>query len=84
LKERDVNASYARDHPDKNHGDASATQRFQKLGQAWDICQKHYENPARSYVPERGAGIWGPDDDDDDYDMRGSFDPDMMDFFRCV
>ncbi|KAJ7273394.1 hypothetical protein C8J57DRAFT_1317799 [Mycena rebaudengoi] len=73
-----------KDHPDKNHGDASATQRFQKLGQAWDICQKHYENPARSYVPERGAGIWGPDDDDDDYDMRGSFDPDMMDFFRFM
>jgi hypothetical protein len=28
-------------------GDPAATQRFQKLGAAWDICQTHFEDPSR-------------------------------------
>ncbi|KAJ6547234.1 hypothetical protein B0H19DRAFT_1164637 [Mycena capillaripes] len=39
-----------RHHPDKNPGDPAATQRFQKLGAAWDVCQRHFEDPSRSYV----------------------------------
>ncbi|KAJ7043370.1 hypothetical protein C8F04DRAFT_1074557 [Mycena alexandri] len=46
-----------RHHPDKNTGDPSATQRFQKIGAAWDVCQKHFANPEGSYVGRR-------DDDD--------------------
>ncbi|KAJ7684809.1 hypothetical protein DFH06DRAFT_19820 [Mycena polygramma] len=39
-----------RHHPDKNPGDPAATQRFQKLSASWEICQRHFENPSRSYV----------------------------------
>lgn len=42
-------------HPDRNHKDSTATQRFQEIGAAWDICLRHYDNPARSHVPDPAA-----------------------------
>ena len=48
-------------HPDRNHGDPNATQRFQQvckrssllfslylyfqISHSWDICQRYYEGP---------------------------------------
>ncbi|CAA7267976.1 unnamed protein product [Cyclocybe aegerita] len=46
-------------HPDRNHGDPTATQRFQQIGAAWDICQRHYDNPLWSHRSE-----FNPDEDD--------------------
>ncbi|KAJ7470447.1 hypothetical protein FB451DRAFT_1253747 [Mycena latifolia] len=65
-----------RHHPDKNPGDPAATQRFQKVGAAWDICQRHYEDPSRSYVEERGSRHF---DDDDDF-----VDPEDLAFFMFM
>ncbi|KAF8964086.1 hypothetical protein BDZ97DRAFT_943617 [Flammula alnicola] len=42
-------------HPDRNHGDPTATQRFQQIGAAWNICQRHFDNPSWSHVPEPSA-----------------------------
>jgi curved DNA-binding protein CbpA len=63
--------------PDKNPDDASAHERFQKIGHAWDVVQKYYDNPA-----------WGDEDafyspfDDDDDDDDSLDEDDAMDFFR--
>ncbi|KAH8829643.1 hypothetical protein DL96DRAFT_1598953 [Flagelloscypha sp. PMI_526] len=59
-------------HPDKNPGDPSATERFQKvrhlsLASAWNIVSKHYENPQSS---EEGAHDFADDyDSDEDEDL---------------
>ncbi|KDR81399.1 hypothetical protein GALMADRAFT_221260 [Galerina marginata CBS 339.88] len=42
-------------HPDRNHGDPEATQRFQEIGAAWNICQRHFDNPSWSHVQEDGS-----------------------------
>ncbi|KAJ3517787.1 hypothetical protein NLJ89_g279 [Agrocybe chaxingu] len=47
-------------HPDRNHGDSTATHRFQQIGAAWDICQRHYDNPSWSHRSESTY----PDEDD--------------------
>ncbi|KAJ6606659.1 hypothetical protein DFH09DRAFT_1299873 [Mycena vulgaris] len=61
-------------HPDKNPGDPAATQRFQKVGAAWDICQRHYDDPSSSYVQE-----WNNGEDDDDL-----ADPDDLAYFMFM
>ncbi|KAJ7702472.1 hypothetical protein B0H17DRAFT_1044446 [Mycena rosella] len=63
-----------RHHPDKNPGDPAATQRFQKVGAAWDICQRHYEDPSSSYVVER-------DSYEEEEDV---IDPEDLAFFRYM
>ncbi|KAF9532395.1 hypothetical protein CPB83DRAFT_847786 [Crepidotus variabilis] len=60
-------------HPDRNHNDPHATQRFQEIGHAWDICQRYYENPAF------GESRFGPDDDDDFLDEE-----DMFEFYMFM
>ncbi|KAF8892667.1 hypothetical protein BD779DRAFT_1510231 [Infundibulicybe gibba] len=79
-------------HPDRNHGDVSATQRFQQISSAWEICSRHYENPSWSQVPEAGSAptfgfspfsgggyyYYSPDDD---YPFDGD---DQEDFFRFM
>ncbi|KAF8163095.1 hypothetical protein B0H34DRAFT_307746 [Crassisporium funariophilum] len=65
-------------HPDRNNGGQSATQRFQEIGAAWNICQRHYDNPAWSHVQEPSnsspnAFHFSSDDDDiplDDEDLH--------------
>ncbi|KAJ7577400.1 hypothetical protein C8J56DRAFT_366833 [Mycena floridula] len=58
-----------RHHPDKNQGSTEATERFQQLGEAWHICQKHYEFPHLSHenvVPNHQAfqqRSWDPTED---------------------
>ncbi|KAJ7067730.1 hypothetical protein B0H15DRAFT_1027963 [Mycena belliarum] len=66
-----------RHHPDKNPGDPASTQRFQKVGSAWDICQRHYEDPTRSVVQEWGSRNF--DGDEDDF-----IDPEDLAFFRFM
>ncbi|KAF8197417.1 hypothetical protein BJ912DRAFT_953355 [Pholiota molesta] len=39
-------------HPDRNHNDPTATERFQQIGAAWDVCQRHYDNPSWGHVPD--------------------------------
>ncbi|KAJ7184094.1 hypothetical protein C8R46DRAFT_1062817 [Mycena filopes] len=56
-----------RHHPDKNPGDPSATAVFQKIGAAYEVILRHFENPTRSYVTEAY-------DDDDGFGV----DPDDM------
>jgi hypothetical protein len=71
-------------HPDRNHGDSGATQRFQQvplfsqvydyhrivshsnlqIGAAWNICQRHFDNPSWSHVPESSSRGFSFDDDD--------------------
>ncbi|PPQ63204.1 hypothetical protein CVT24_005749 [Panaeolus cyanescens] len=74
-------------HPDRNHGDSSSTERFQKvfsflfylfyfhfsqlspqIGAAWNICQRHFDNPAWSHVPAGPTYQYYDDDEDDDDD----------------
>ncbi|KAH9483848.1 Chaperone protein DnaJ [Psilocybe cubensis] len=57
-------------HPDRNHGDPKATQRFQEIGAAWNICQRHLDNPAwglsefqASYTSTKNTYRFAADDD---------------------
>ncbi|KAF7978096.1 hypothetical protein HWV62_1496 [Athelia sp. TMB] len=43
-------------HPDRNRGDPTATERFQEIGEAWSTCSDHYERPYMSYEMEPGDG----------------------------
>ncbi|EIM89545.1 ankyrin [Stereum hirsutum FP-91666 SS1] len=50
-------------HPDKNYGDYEATQKFQEVSAAWEIVQRHYDNPASSHQPEGFSSGRGDDED---------------------
>ncbi|KAG6910900.1 hypothetical protein DXG01_006583 [Tephrocybe rancida] len=67
-------------HPDRNHGDSSATERFQKIGAAWDIITRHYEDPQRS---EQSAPGWDDYDDEiDESDLAAYYDFMFYEMFR--
>ncbi|KAJ7632310.1 hypothetical protein FB45DRAFT_912120 [Roridomyces roridus] len=61
----DITRSYRKKaiqfHPDKNPNDPTATDRFQKLGAAYDVCLEHLENPHKSYV--QGGGSYSDQQD---------------------
>lgn len=64
--------------PDKNYGDYEATQKFQEVSAAWEIVQRHYDNPASSHQPEGFSS--GRGDDEDGFEDE----EEMAFFFQCV